>query len=110
MVPAYCGVGRIEDAVRAAAASLRLNGETPERLALYGETLVYAADGVVTKEAQQAFTKALAGENVYQPKASLYLGLAAEQDGDRPRAHRPSPLGGAFGQGAALYALGQGIA
>jgi cytochrome c-type biogenesis protein CcmH len=85
LAPAYLRLGRTEDAARAASTALRLLGETPQRLALYGETLVYAADGTVTKDAQEAFTKALAsGTSV--PKASLYLGLAAEQDGDKERA------------------------
>jgi cytochrome c-type biogenesis protein CcmH len=85
LAPAYLRIGRREDAARAAATALRLLGDSPERLALYGETLVYVADGVVTKDAQEAFTKALAGGD-FLPKASLYLGLAAEQDGDQERA------------------------
>ncbi len=85
LVPAYLRIGRVEDAVRAASTALRLLGDSPERLSLYGETLVYAAQGVVTKEAQEAFTKAVA-KGALVPKASLYLGLAAEQDGDKPRA------------------------
>jgi cytochrome c-type biogenesis protein CcmH len=85
LVPAYLRMGRKEDAARAAESALRLLGETPDRLALYGEMLVLNADGVVTKDAQEAFTKALAG-GASVPKASLYLGLAAEQDGDQARA------------------------
>jgi cytochrome c-type biogenesis protein CcmH len=85
LVPAYLRMGRKEDAARAAANALRLLGETPERLTLYGEMLVFVADGVVTKDAQEAFTKALAG-GAFEPKASLYLGLAAEQDGNQKKA------------------------
>jgi len=85
LAPAYLRMGRREDAMRAAASALRLLGDSPQRLTLYGETLVYVADGVVTKEAQEAFTKALAG-GASAPQASLYLGLAAEQDGDEARA------------------------
>ncbi len=85
LAPAYLRMGRREDAARAAATALRLLGDSPQRLALYGETLVYIADGVVTKEAQEAFTKALA-DGTPVPMASLYLGLAAEQDGDQAKA------------------------
>jgi len=85
LVPAYLRLGRKEDAARAAEQALRLLGETPDRLALYGEMLVLNADGVVTKDAQEAFTKALEG-GAFVPKASLYLGLAAEQDGNPTRA------------------------
>jgi cytochrome c-type biogenesis protein CcmH len=85
LVPAYLRLGRKEDAAHAAENALRLLGETPDRLALYGEMLVLNADGVVTKDAKEAFTKALDG-GAFVPKASLYLGLAAEQDGDPTRA------------------------
>jgi len=85
LVPAYLRLGRKEDAARAGENALRLLGETPDRLALYGEMLVLNASGVVTKDAQEAFTKAVAG-GTFVPKASLYLGLAAEQDGDQARA------------------------
>ena len=85
LAPAYLRMGRKEDAARAAATALRLLGDLPQRLTIYGETLVYMADGVVTKEAQEAFTKALAG-GASVPTASLYLGLAAEQDGDQAKA------------------------
>jgi cytochrome c-type biogenesis protein CcmH len=85
LAPAYLRLGRNEDAARAAAMALQLLGDSPQRLALYGEALVYVANGIVTKDAQEAFTKALAG-GTSVPKASLYLGLAAEQDGDEQRA------------------------
>jgi cytochrome c-type biogenesis protein CcmH len=85
LVPVYLRIGRNEDAVRAAANALRLLGDSPQRLTLYGQALVATADGIVTKDAQEAFSKALAsGTKV--PQASFYLGLAAEQDGDQPRA------------------------
>ncbi len=82
LAPAYLRMGRREDAARAAATALRLLGDSPQRLAVYGETLVYVADGVVTKEAKEAFTKATA-DGASVPMAWLYLGLAAEQDGDQ---------------------------
>ena len=40
LVPVYLQTGRVNDAVHAASAALRLLGPTAERQALYGETLV----------------------------------------------------------------------
>jgi cytochrome c-type biogenesis protein CcmH len=85
LAPAYLRMGRGDDAVRAAEAALRLLGETSERRATYGEALVYAAGGVVTADARKAFEIAVSGEPSL-PKAQFYLGLAAEQDGDKTRA------------------------
>jgi len=84
LAPAYLKMGRPEDAARAEQQAMALLGETPERLTLYGEALFFAANGVVTKDAQAAFAKAADGQ--LAPKAMLYLGLAAEQDGDREKA------------------------
>ncbi len=64
---------------------LRLDGESADRRAGYGEALVGAAGGVVTADARAAFDKALA-EQPGLPAARFYLGLAAEQDGDKPKA------------------------
>jgi cytochrome c-type biogenesis protein CcmH len=85
VAPVYLRMGRAYDAARAYSEALRLLGETPERLALYGEALVYAANGAVTSEAQKAF-EAAAAEKPGLAKAQFFLGLAAEQDGDVPRA------------------------
>ena len=62
--------------------ALRLNGETAERMTTLGEALVAAANGVVTADAKAAFDRAV----VLDPrdvKARYFLGLAAEQDGER---------------------------
>ncbi len=85
LVPAYLDVGRVEDAVRAAAMAIEKLGDTPEREAIYGETLVDAADGVVTEEARKAFASAAAAEPV-PLRALFFLGLAAAQEGDKTRA------------------------
>jgi len=85
LAPAYLRTGRAEDAAHAYAQALRLLGETPIRLALYGEALVYAAGGEVTSEAQQAFEKALGTDAALAP-ALFYLGLGASQRGDKPAA------------------------
>jgi cytochrome c-type biogenesis protein CcmH len=85
IAPIYVRLGRFEDAVRARRNALRLNGESAEREAALGETLVFAANGVVTAEAKAAFEKAVVLDgSVVQ--ARYFLGLAAEQDGNRGQA------------------------
>jgi cytochrome c-type biogenesis protein CcmH len=85
IAPVYMRLGRFDDAVNAFGESLRLNGESAARRADYGEALVGAAGGVVTADARAAFDKALAAEPGL-PAARFYLGLAAEQDGDKAKA------------------------
>jgi cytochrome c-type biogenesis protein CcmH len=85
VAPVYMRLGRFDDAVNAYAQSLRVNGESAEARADYGEALVAAAGGVVTADARAAFDKALADQPTL-PRARFYLGLAAEQDGDAPKA------------------------
>jgi cytochrome c-type biogenesis protein CcmH len=85
VAPVYMRLGRFEDAVKAFANVLRLNGVTADRQADYGEALVAAANGVVTKDARAAFEQAHTLDQ-QQIKARYYLGLAAEQEGDRTRA------------------------
>jgi cytochrome c-type biogenesis protein CcmH len=81
LVPAYLRLGRIEDAVHAAQMALQKLGENPQRLTAYGETLVFANNGIVTEQARQLFTRALAAG--VEPKALFFLGLAASQEGDK---------------------------
>ena len=85
LAPVYLRIGRAVDAVNAARAALRLLGETPARHALYGEALVAAAKGVVTPEAKQSF-EAAAAKDPSAAEPRFFLGLAAEQEGDRVRA------------------------
>ena len=80
LAPVYLRAGRLEDAARASGQALRLNGETPARLADHGEMMVAAADGVVTAEARATFERAL-GLDAALPKARFYLARATEQDG-----------------------------
>jgi cytochrome c-type biogenesis protein CcmH len=85
IAPVYLRLGRFDDAVKARRNALRLNGATAERESAFGEALVFAANGVVTAEAKAAFERAVALDaNVVQ--ARYFLGLAAEQDGDRTQA------------------------
>jgi cytochrome c-type biogenesis protein CcmH len=82
IAPVYLRLGRFDDAVTAWRKSIALNGETASRDADLGEALVAAANGVVTDEAKRVFEAAVA-KDAKQPKASYFLGLADEQDGNR---------------------------
>jgi cytochrome c-type biogenesis protein CcmH len=84
LAPVYLRMGRAGEAVNAARAALRLLGETPARQTLYGEALVAAANGVVTPEANQSFEAAAKDSSAAEPR--FFLGLAAEQEGDKARA------------------------
>jgi cytochrome c-type biogenesis protein CcmH len=85
IAPIYLRLGRFDDAVKARRNALRLNGDTAERETALGEALVFAANGVVTAEAKAAFEKALASDGS-DVQARYFLGLAAEQDGNRAQA------------------------
>jgi cytochrome c-type biogenesis protein CcmH len=85
IAPIYMRLGRFDDAVKARRSALRLNGETAERVAALGEALVLAANGVVTADAKAAFDRAVTLDAT-QVQARYFLGLAAEQDGDRNQA------------------------
>jgi cytochrome c-type biogenesis protein CcmH len=85
LVPAYLKEGRVEDAERAASMTMQKLGATPERETVYGETLVYAAHGIVTDDAHKLFAQA-AKAPTPPLKALFFLGLAASQDGDKTTA------------------------
>lgn len=85
VAPVYLRLNRPEDAARAFAEIIRIEGPTPAREADLAEARVYAAQGVVTAEARRGF-EAAAKADPSLPKARFYLGLAAEQDGDKARA------------------------
>jgi cytochrome c-type biogenesis protein CcmH len=85
LAPVYLRLGRFSDAVNARRKLIALSGENAERQSDLGEALVAAANGIVTADAKSAFERAL----VLEPgefKAKFYIGIAAEQDGDRGRA------------------------
>jgi cytochrome c-type biogenesis protein CcmH len=85
IAPVYLRLGRLDDAVKARRNALRLNGATAERETALGEALVFAANGLVTAEAKAAFQRAV-GLDANGVQARYFLGLAAEQDGDRTQA------------------------
>jgi len=85
IAPVYLRIGRFDDAVKARRNALKLNGATAERESALGEALVFAANGIVTAEAKAAFERAVALDT-NGVQARYFLGLAAEQDGDRTQA------------------------
>jgi cytochrome c-type biogenesis protein CcmH len=85
LAPVYLRLGRFSDAVNARRKLIALSGENAERQSDLGEALVAAANGIVTADAKSAFERAL----VLEPgefKAKFYIGITAEQDGDRGKA------------------------
>jgi cytochrome c-type biogenesis protein CcmH len=80
LAPVLARLGRYEEAVRAYHNTITYNGDSADRRADLGEALAGAAGGVVTSEARAEFERAIA-MNAEEPKASYFLGLAAEQDG-----------------------------
>ncbi|HMK80569.1 MAG TPA: c-type cytochrome biogenesis protein CcmI [Xanthobacteraceae bacterium] len=85
IAPVYMRLGRYDDAVKARRNALRLNGASADREADLGEALLGAANGVVTAEAKAAFDRALV-QDPNNPKARFFLGVAAQQDGQRDKA------------------------
>jgi cytochrome c-type biogenesis protein CcmH len=80
IAPVYMGWRRYADAAEAYRQSIRLLGESPKRLASFGQALVLANNGVVTEDARQALERAI----VLDPKLiepRLVLIIAKEQDG-----------------------------
>lgn len=80
LAPVLLRLGRFDDAVRAYRNSISYSGETAEARADLGVAIVAAAGGVVTDDAKAQFKRALA-LRADEPRASYFLGLAAEQDG-----------------------------
>lgn len=80
LAPVLLRLGRFNDAVRAYRNAIAYSGETAEARADLGVAIVAAAGGVVTDDAKAQFKRAL-GLKPDEPRASYFLGLAAEQDG-----------------------------
>ena len=85
LAPVYLRLGRFADAVNARRKALALSGENAERQSDLGEALAAAANGIVTADAKSAFERSLALDPD-QSRAKFYIGMAAEQDGDRAQA------------------------
>jgi cytochrome c-type biogenesis protein CcmH len=82
---AYIQIERFNDAVRAWRNALRILGESAERQSDLGESMMAAANGVVTAGAQAAFERAVALDPNMM-SARFFLGVAAQQDGQREEA------------------------
>ena len=85
IAPIYMQMGRFGDAARAYAQTIRLLGDSADREAAFGQALLLEADGVVTAEARKALEAALKIDPAL-PQARFFLGVAAEQDGDKDKA------------------------
>src|SRR5690606_19035092 len=57
IAPVYLRQGRFAEAAQAFQRASRLLGESPRRLAGYGEATVFANNGIVTEEARRAFER-----------------------------------------------------
>ena len=85
LAPIYMRLGRYSDSVAAWRHTLQLLGDSAEREANLGEALTAEANDVVTADAKTAFIRAVTLDKT-NVTARYYLGLAAEQDGQRDKA------------------------
>jgi cytochrome c-type biogenesis protein CcmH len=85
LAPVYMRLGRYSDSVAAWRNTLQLLGENAEREANLGEALTAEANDVVTADAKTAFVRAMTLDKT-NVTARYYLGVAAEQDGQRDKA------------------------
>jgi len=82
LAPLLGQMGRRDDAVRAFRNALSANGDSAEGRVELGLAMVAAAEGVVSPEARAEFEHAHALDGD-EPRASYFLGVAAEQAGRR---------------------------
>jgi cytochrome c-type biogenesis protein CcmH len=87
IAPIYLRVGRTEDAIAAQESAIRLLGSNAARQVTLGEALIAQMPGKISPEAKAAFERALAHDAGFSP-ALFYLGLAAQQSGDRDAAKK----------------------
>jgi len=85
LAPVYMRLGRFGEAVTARHKLITLSGDSADREADLGEALTAAANGIVTDEAKSAFEQA-AKLDPNEVKSQFFLGLAAEQDGNKDKA------------------------
>jgi cytochrome c-type biogenesis protein CcmH len=85
LAPVYMRLGRFGEAVAARHKLIALSGDSADREADLGEALTAAANGIVTDEAKSAFEQA-AKLDPNAVKSQFFLGLAAEQDGNKDKA------------------------
>ncbi len=87
IAPIYLRVGRIDDAVAAQESAIRILGSNAARQVTLGEALLTQTPGKISADASAAFQRALEYDAKFSP-ALFYLGLAAEQNGDREAARK----------------------
>lgn len=80
LAPIYTRLGRFGEAATAYSNAIRLDGASAARESGLGEALAGMAGGMVTAEAQAAFSRALQLEPG-QPKARFFLASALAQEG-----------------------------
>ena len=80
IAPAYRALGRYEDSARAYARALEIGKADASLYADMGEVLAMGAQGIVTRQASDAFDMAVKLD-AKNPKARYYQGLARLQDG-----------------------------
>lgn len=85
LAPIYFRTQRLGDAEMAYRNAIRFLGESPERLAGLGETLVAANDGIVIEDARSAFEDAIK-LRPGDARVRFYLALALEQAGKNEEA------------------------
>jgi cytochrome c-type biogenesis protein CcmH len=85
LAPVYMRLGRYTDSANAWRNALQLLGDDADREANLGESLTSEANGIVTADAKAAFVRAVTLDST-SVTARYYLGIAAEQDGDREKA------------------------
>lgn len=81
LAPIYLRMNRPADAVIAYRNAIRLLGSDPARETGLGEALFAEAGGIVTKEAADAFRRALEAGGNDNPRARFYLATALAQEG-----------------------------
>ncbi|HVG80989.1 MAG TPA: c-type cytochrome biogenesis protein CcmI [Methylomirabilota bacterium] len=82
---AQAGLGRWSDSARSYARAVAAGGGDAETLAAWGETLIFAAGGMVSPPAAEVLRRALEADP-REPRARYYQGLAKFQAGDTPGA------------------------
>ena len=78
--PALMNLDRYDEAAKAFRNAIKYNEDSAERRADLAEALMAVAGGVVSAEAKAEFERAVELE-ANHPKASYFLGVAAQQDG-----------------------------
>lgn len=81
LAPVYMKQQRYDEAARAFANAIRLDGESLERVAGFAEALVLANNGLVVPDARKAYQRLLVLAPD-RPEPHFWLALAKEQDGD----------------------------